>query len=67
MTWCFENRGKDYHWIVDLYEHLHLPILPAVVNALKKAAEEWMDNLLKKKSDESKRKRISNETPRSQD
>ena len=51
---------------MDLYEHLHLPILPAVVHALKKSAEERMDNLLKK-SDESKRKRISSKIARSED
>ena len=28
MTWCFKERGPGYHWIVDLYSHLGLPICP---------------------------------------
>ena len=67
MTWCFEKRGKDYHWIVDLYERLQLPVLPAVVHALQKAAEERMRDLLKKKTDEGKRSRISNKIARAED
>ena len=28
MTWCFKERGPGYHWIVDLYSRLGLPICP---------------------------------------
>ena len=30
MTWCFKKRGPDYHWIVDLYLRLGLPLLDGI-------------------------------------
>ena len=30
MTWCFKERGPGYHWIVDLYSRLGLPILDGI-------------------------------------
>ena len=30
MTWCFKNRGPEYHWITDLYSSLGLPILDGI-------------------------------------
>lgn len=40
MTWCFDVRGPKYHWVIDLYERLDLPVFPAVVEALEKAVRE---------------------------
>lgn len=40
MSWCFEVRGPNYHWVAELYEQLNLPVLPAVVRALQKSVEE---------------------------
>ena len=59
MSWCYTNRGKDYHWIVELFKALNLPVLSAVVRALKKAVDERIKNLLKKQTDEAKRQRVS--------
>lgn len=67
MTWCYKNRGKEYHWIVDLYERLNLPVLPAVVRALKKATEERMAELEKRKTEEYKKNRISQKVARSEE
>lgn len=66
MTWCYTNRGKDYHWVVELYEALKLPVLPAVVRGLKKAADQRMKKLKNKKEEETKRKRISQKVPRAE-
>lgn len=57
MTWCYKNRGKEYHWIVDLYERLNLPVLPAVVSA----------ELEKRKTEEYKKNRISQKVARSEE
>ena len=67
MTWCFENRGKEYHWVIDLYERMKLPVLPEVVRAFRKATEERMKELAKKKTVEAKQKRISNKVARAED
>ena len=67
MTWCFENRGEEYHWIVDLYEHLKLPVLPTVVKALMKVTAERMADLRKRKTEESKRKRILQKVARTEE
>ena len=67
MTWCFNHRGPDYHWIVDLYECMNLPVLPEVVLAFQKATKERMTELEKKKTDEVKQKRVSQKIARSED
>lgn len=67
MSWCFENRGKDYHWVVDLYERLKLPIIPEVVRAFQKATQERMKDLAKKKTEEYKQQRISQKVARAED
>ena len=30
MTWCYKNRGPEYHWIPDLYSRMGLPILDGI-------------------------------------
>ena len=30
MTWCYKNRGPEYHWIPDLYSWMGLPILDGI-------------------------------------
>ena len=30
MTWCYKNRGPEYHWIVDLYSRMGLPVLNGI-------------------------------------
>ena len=30
MTWCFTRMGPTYHWIVDLYSRMGLPVLYGV-------------------------------------
>ena len=66
MTWCFNHRGPDYHWIVDLYVRMNLPVLPEVVRAFQKATKERMTEL-EKKTDEAKQKTVSQKIARSED
>ena len=66
MTWCFNHRGPDYHWIVDFYERMNLPVLPEVVRAFQQATKERMTEL-EKKTDEAKQKRVSQKIARSED
>ena len=30
MTWCFKNKGPHYHWIIDLYSKMGLPIFDRI-------------------------------------
>lgn len=30
MTWCYKNRGPEYHWIPDRYSRMGLPILDGI-------------------------------------
>ena len=65
MTWCFENCGKEYHWVIDLREIETAG--PEVVRAFRKATEDRMKELVKKKTEEAKQKRISNKVARAED
>ena len=45
-------RGPNYHWVIDLYERLNLPVVSAVVQALHKATADRIANLEKQKTEE---------------
>ena len=30
MTWCFKNKGPHYHWIIDLYSKMGLPVFDRI-------------------------------------
>ena len=30
MTWCFKNKGPHYHWIIELYSKMGLPIFDRI-------------------------------------
>lgn len=67
MSWCFEVRGPNYHWVADLYEQLNLPVLPAVLQALQKAVEERAAKLQKEKTQEAKANRVHVKVARAED
>ena len=35
MTWLFKKRGPQYHWLLDLFERMGLPIQTGMAEALK--------------------------------
>ena len=49
MTWRHAVRGPNYHWVIDLYERIRLPVVPAVVEALQRAIAERAVALEKQK------------------
>lgn len=67
MTWCFDVRGPKYHWVIDLYERLDLPVFPAVVEALEKAVRERPIELQNEKSDRAKQGRVRMKVARAED
>lgn len=67
MTWCFKVRGPNYHWVVDLYERLNLPVVPAVVEALRKVTIDRASELEKQKSEGRKQCRIRMKVARAED
>lgn len=58
MSWYYEVRGANYHWVADLYEQLNLLVLPAVVQALQKPVDEKAATLQKEKTEEAKANRV---------
>jgi len=58
MSWLIKKYGLSYHWLLDLFARLKLPIFDGMPEALRKANEVHTKNLDKKKTDEAKEKRI---------
>ena len=46
---------QNYHWVIDLYEMLNLPVILAVIEALQKAAVDHMKEIEKGKTDHRKK------------
>ena len=67
MSWCYEVRGPRYHWVIDLYERLNLPVVPCVVEALQRAVKERRAALEKQKTEFSKKNRINMKVARVED
>ena len=59
MSWCFKVRGNSYHWIIDLYERLQLPVIPSIVQALQKEVEDRMKEIERGRTAQKKQTRIS--------
>ena len=54
MTWLNKNHGLSYHWLLDLFTRLKLPIFNGMPEALKKANEVRAKNLAKNKQKKQK-------------
>jgi predicted solute-binding protein len=67
MTWCCNVRCSSYHWTIDLYDRLNLPVIPAVINALQKANVQRAALLEKEKSDKVKKNRVMMKVARTED
>ena len=63
----FNKRGPQYHWILDLYRRLGLPIFHNMGEYLKLENEKRIQALLKQKSAEAKEKRIRYKAKRASD
>ena len=58
MTYMYEKRGPQYHWVVELFERLKLPVFDGVQAALEAFNRQRKMNLDQEKTDSSKRRRI---------
>ena len=54
MMWLNKKHGLSYHWLLDLFTHLKLPIFNGMPEALKKANEVRAKNLAKNKQKKQK-------------
>ena len=58
MTYLTGKKGTGYHWLLDLFGRLKLPILDGMQEALEQANKDRKKKLEKLRSEESKKKRI---------
>ena len=58
MTYLTGKKGTGYHWLLDLFGRLKLPILDGMQEALEQANKNRKMKLEKLRSEESKKKRI---------
>ena len=45
MTYLYKKRGPQYHWVVDLFRRLKLPVYDGVHRALEEFNELRMEKL----------------------
>ena len=57
MSWLFKKRGPQYHWLLDLFERMGLPILAGKAEALKLSNCKRANTLKYRKTKEAKKKR----------
>ena len=67
MSWCYDVRGPSYHWVIDLFEGLNLPVIPAGVEALQKDVAEHMKEVQRGKTDHKKKVRIQMKVARGEE
>lgn len=67
MTWCFKVRGNNYHWVIDLYQRLNLPVIPVAVEALVKCVQDCAAELNKQQTEARKQQRIRMKVARTED
>ena len=67
MTYMYSKRGPQYHWILDLYKRLGLPVFEHMQEYLQRENESRMQALLKQKTEEAKKKRIAYKAKRASD
>ena len=67
MTWLTKKRELSYHWILDLFSRLKLPIFDGMAEGLKKANEVREKSLAKKQTDLAKEKRTNWKKARAQE
>ncbi|KAK3732460.1 hypothetical protein QZH41_014903, partial [Actinostola sp. cb2023] len=58
MTWCYKNRGPEYHWIIELYSRMGLPVFDGIQQMCQDDNKQRMVKLGKKQTLEGKRGRI---------
>ena len=67
MTYMYGKRGPQYHWVVELFERLKLPVFEGVQAALEAFNQQRRLNLDRQKTDLSKLRQIKLKTARKMD
>ena len=66
MTYMYEKRGPQYHWVVELFKRLRLPIF-GVQAALEAFSEKRKQELDRKKTEGYRQRRVQLKEERSMD
>ena len=56
MTYTYEKRGPQYHWVVELFERLKLPVFDDIQAALEAFSQQRKLYLDREKSDSFKQR-----------
>ena len=67
MTYMYKKRGPQYHWVVELFRRLKLPVFDGVQAALEEFSELRKKNLDRQKTDKCKKRRIQLKVERTKD
>lgn len=67
LTWLGKTRGMSYHWLLDIFSRLKLPIFDGMAEGLRSANEVREKNLAKKQSNAAKEKRTNWKKARAQE
>ena len=67
MTYMYRKRGPQYHWVVELFRHLKLPVNDGVHRALEDFNNLRMEKLEHAKTEKSKKRRIMLKVERTKD
>ena len=67
MTYMYEKRGQQYHWVVELFRRLKLPVFDGVQTALERFNKQRKLALDHQKTDKCKRRRIQLKAERTVD
>ena len=67
MTYLNRKHGPQYHWVVELFRRLKLPVYDGVHRALEEFNELRMEKLEYAKTEKSKKKRVMLKVKRTKD
>ena len=67
MSWCYQVRGSSYHWAIDLYDRINLPVIPAIIEALQKEVTDRIKEIQRGQTDQKKKTRIQMKVARAED
>ena len=67
MTYMYRKRGPQYHWVVELFRRLKLPVYDGVHRALEEFNNLRMEKLEHEKTEKSKKRRIMLKVERTKD
>ena len=49
MSWAFEKHGKEYHWLLRLYEKLNLPLFEGMTDEILRSNSKHVSDQKQKK------------------